>query len=138
MRPCYAPHLFPGPTERPGGDDAMPAGDNRMIYAAVETCAGHVLVVTTTSESTGGMFGSCQADRAVALVIDEGVRDIASLSELQFPAWARAIAGQETVKTTARSVNVPVICADSSVNPGDGPVVVPRTAAAKVALLGGQ
>ena len=33
-------------------------GDNLMIHAAVEVCQpGDVLVVTTTSESTDGMFG---------------------------------------------------------------------------------
>jgi 4-hydroxy-4-methyl-2-oxoglutarate aldolase len=33
-------------------------GDNLMIHAAVEVCQpGDVLVVTTTSDSTDGMFG---------------------------------------------------------------------------------
>src|SRR5271167_3504993 len=51
-------------------------GDNLMIHAAMETVRkGDILVVTTTSESTDGMFGdllgtSCQAHGVVGLVID--------------------------------------------------------------------
>ncbi|NGO11011.1 4-carboxy-4-hydroxy-2-oxoadipate aldolase/oxaloacetate decarboxylase [Streptomyces sp. HC44] len=114
-------------------------GDNLMIHAAVEQCGeGDVLVVTTTSPSTDGMFGELFATalqkRGVrGVVVNAGIRDTSELRAMGFPAWSAAVSAQGTVKATGGSVNVPVAIGGQIIRPGDvvladddGVMCVPR------------
>jgi 4-hydroxy-4-methyl-2-oxoglutarate aldolase len=114
-------------------------GDNLMIHVAVEQCrAGDVLVVATNSPSTDGLFGELFATALAArgvrgVVLGCGIRDVADLREMGFPAWSTAVSAQGTVKATAGAVNVPIVLGGQRICPGDvvlgdddGVMVVPR------------
>jgi 4-hydroxy-4-methyl-2-oxoglutarate aldolase len=151
MRPYMRPIFRPS---RLGGTAITVSchpGDNLMIHAAIEWCRpGDVLVVSTTSESTDGMFGellgeSARAHGVAGLIIDAGVRDVDALTALRFPVWSRAISAHGTVKAAAGSVNIPIVCAGTLVEPGDivvadadGVVVVRRASASEVSRLAQQ
>jgi 4-hydroxy-4-methyl-2-oxoglutarate aldolase len=148
MRPYLRP-IYPGARIAASAVTVLCAGDNLMVHAAIEVCRpGDALIVAVTSESTDGMFGdllgaSCRVRGVAGLVIDAGVRDVAELTEMKFPVWAKAICAQGVLKGMPGSVNIDIACAGVIVRPGDcivadrdGVVVVKREMAAEVARLG--
>jgi 4-hydroxy-4-methyl-2-oxoglutarate aldolase len=105
---------------------------------------GDVLVATVRAYTEAGLWGEIASMAASAreiqgLVTDGAVRDTDSISQLEFPVFARGVSIKGTTKRQAGYINYPIVIAGASVNPGDivvgdgdGVVVVPLDEAESV------
>lgn len=103
---------------------AAQAGDNLALHHGLEAAGpGDVLVV----DGGGAPFGywgevmavAAQARGIAGLVIDGGVRDIAHLRELGFPAFSTSISIRGTIKCWPGTIGIPITLRGRVVNAGD-------------------
>jgi 4-hydroxy-4-methyl-2-oxoglutarate aldolase len=121
------------------------AGDNLMMHRALRLAqAGDVLVVVSQGETSAAQWGDVATryacEKGLAGVVVQGcVRDVDTVIGLGFHVWASHVWPIHADKAKGGAVNVPIVCGDVQVNPGDlvvadcdGVVVVPRREAAAV------
>jgi len=119
--------------------------DNLMVHKALELArAGDVIVVNTGGNTTSAVFGELMGHSAVAiglggLVVDGAIRDLEALSALKFPAFSRSVSAGGCDKDGPGEINVPIVCGNVVVMPGDivvgdaeGVVVIPQQDALEV------
>ncbi len=112
-------------------------GDNLAIHVGVARApAGSALVVDVGEVAERGYWGEvlttgAQARGLAGLVIDGGVRDVAALQSLRFPAFSSLVSlpgatklARGTVGSPIRFAGVPVARADWVVGDVDGVVIV--------------
>ncbi len=120
--------------------------DNLTLHAALKMAQpGDVLVCDGGGFTEQGMFGdvmaSCAVGRGLAgLVVDGGIRDSETISQIGFPVFSRSICMKGAVKETLGQLQIPVVVGGVSVAPGDlvigdddGVCIVPASQVATLA-----
>jgi len=102
-----------------------PPGDNLMLHHAVAAAKpGVVIVATMGGYLLAGAWGeiltvAAQAKGVAGLVADGAVRDIAAISEREFPVFSRSLAIGSCTKERFGSLDVPIQFGGVTVRPGD-------------------
>ena len=82
-----------------------PPAPSGSLNATIRVVHGAEVLADSTDGMVGELLGeSMRAHGAKGLVIDAGIRDVAELTEMQFPVWAKAISAQGTVKATPPAI----------------------------------
>lgn len=104
--------------------DCLPQDNLAIHYALTKAEPGDVLVIDAKGFTEAGPWGdiltlAAQRRGVVGLVIDGAVRDVASIIELGFPVFARAISIRAASKNQGGRIGCDIVCGGQSISPGD-------------------
>lgn len=99
-------------------------GNNLMMHKALSLAPRGSVLVATSFGRRGALWGELAAGYArragvAGVIVDGNVRDVADLQTMRFPTWASEISPLRSDKDKAGAVNVPIMCGDILVRPGD-------------------
>jgi 4-hydroxy-4-methyl-2-oxoglutarate aldolase len=100
-------------------------GDNLMLHAAFRVAeAGDILVLTNGGSPQGALWGEIatyysRIRKLGGAVIDGATRDTLQITGMGFPVFASHVSVSYPGKRGPGAVNVPVVMAGATVNPGD-------------------
>lgn len=116
------------------------SGDNLALHAALDIATeGDVIVVSNEGDNTRALIGEIMMaylyyhKKIAGIVLDGPIRDIAEISNWDFPVFATGTTPGGPYKEGPGEVNVPISCGEVCVNPGDiivgdsdGVIVIPK------------
>lgn len=100
-------------------------GDNLMLHAAFRVAEpGDILVLTNGGSPQGALWGEIatyysRIRKLGGAVIDGATRDTLQITKVGFPVFASHVSVSYPGKRGPGAVNVPVVVAGATVNPGD-------------------
>ena len=103
----------------------VPAGDNLMFHKAMDMAQpGDVIVLANKGSMSRALCGEIMSNYAksrgiAGIIIDGCVRDSYTLSQMDFPVYAKGITPNGPYKNGPGEMNFPVSFAGIVINPGD-------------------
>jgi RraA family protein len=101
------------------------AGDNLIVHRALELVhPGNVVVIDGEGDVTRALIGEiivsiAMSRGAVGFVVNGAIRDVRTISEMDFPCFAAGVTHRGPYKHGPGQINVPVAIGGMLVQPGD-------------------
>lgn len=103
----------------------VPEGDNLMFHKAMDMAQeGDVIVIDAGGDTSRSIFGEiminyCKSRKLAGVIVDGSIRDIDTLSKIDFAVYARGVTPNGPYKNGPGEINVPISFGGKVIQPGD-------------------